>query len=153
MHLHVLCVDGVFVEGDPYLDGDAVFAVKNSLVGKYKKMSDADAKKVGMPASTNQKVIDLLRLNDVPVVDLMGSGPGHNFGGDNLHAAIYGATRTGAVVDGTVRDIEGLFELPTQVFYRDGHPAAVGGVTTMPSSACAIAGASRSAQGILQCCS
>src|SRR3954464_1562001 len=27
----------VFVEGDPYLDGDAVFAVKDSLVGKYGK--------------------------------------------------------------------------------------------------------------------
>ena len=42
----------VFVEGDPYLDGDAVFAVKNSLIAKYKKMSDADAKKVGLPAGS-----------------------------------------------------------------------------------------------------
>src|SRR3954467_1054610 len=42
----------VFVEGDPYLDGDAVFAVKNSLIAKYKKMSDADAKKAGMPAGS-----------------------------------------------------------------------------------------------------
>jgi hydroxyquinol 1,2-dioxygenase len=40
----------VFVEGDPYLDGDAVFAVKDSLVGKYRKVNDADeAKKLGMP--------------------------------------------------------------------------------------------------------
>ncbi len=31
----------VFVDGDPYLDGDAVFAVKNSLVGKYRKVKDA----------------------------------------------------------------------------------------------------------------
>jgi len=39
----------VFVEGDPYLDGDAVYAVKNSLVGKYKKVNDAaQAKKLGM---------------------------------------------------------------------------------------------------------
>jgi hypothetical protein len=38
----------VFVEGDPYLDGDAVFAVKNSLVGKYTKVDDAAlAKKLG----------------------------------------------------------------------------------------------------------
>jgi hypothetical protein len=42
----------VFVEGDPYLDGDAVFAVKNSLIAKYKKMSDADAKKLGMPTGS-----------------------------------------------------------------------------------------------------
>jgi hydroxyquinol 1,2-dioxygenase len=39
----------VFVEGDPYLDGDAVFAVKNSLVGKYKKVNNAaEAKKLGL---------------------------------------------------------------------------------------------------------
>lgn len=91
----------------------------------------ADAKAAGMPSGANQKVIDLLRLNDVPVIDLMGVAPGHNFGGDNLHAAIYGATRTGAVVDGTVRDIEGLFEMPTQVYFREGHPAAVEGVMVM----------------------
>src|SRR5262245_39071426 len=42
----------VFVDGDPYLDGDAVFAVKNSLIGKYKKMSDAEAKKAGLPAGS-----------------------------------------------------------------------------------------------------
>src|SRR5690349_11163403 len=41
----------VFVEGDPYLDGDAVFAVKDSLVGKYEKVTDAaEAKKLGMPS-------------------------------------------------------------------------------------------------------
>jgi hydroxyquinol 1,2-dioxygenase len=39
----------VFVEGDPYLDDDAVYAVKNSLVGKYKKVNNAaEAKKLGM---------------------------------------------------------------------------------------------------------
>jgi hydroxyquinol 1,2-dioxygenase len=40
----------VFVEGDPYLESDAVFAVKDSLVGSWKKVSDeAEAKKLGMP--------------------------------------------------------------------------------------------------------
>ncbi len=42
----------VFVEGDPYLDGDAVFAVKNSLVGKYTKLGAADAKKLGLPENS-----------------------------------------------------------------------------------------------------
>ena len=113
------------------LVGRAVTAQYLPLRPDFHDVVEADAKLTGMPASTNQKVIDLLKLNDVPVVDLMGAGPGHNFGGDNLHAAIYGATRTGAVVDGTVRDIEGLFEMPTQVYYRDGHPAAVAGVTVV----------------------
>jgi len=41
----------VFVEGDPYLDGDAVFAVKDSLVARYRKVTDAaEAKKLGMPS-------------------------------------------------------------------------------------------------------
>ena len=41
----------VFVEGDPYLDSDAVFAVKESLIAKYRKVDSADeAKKLGMPA-------------------------------------------------------------------------------------------------------
>jgi len=39
----------VFVEGDPYLDSDAVFAVKDSLIAKYKKLDAAEAKKLGMP--------------------------------------------------------------------------------------------------------
>jgi catechol 1,2-dioxygenase len=41
----------VFVEGDPYLDGDAVFAVKDSLIGKYRKVDDAaQAKRLGLPS-------------------------------------------------------------------------------------------------------
>ena len=40
----------VFVEGDPHLDGDAVYAVKDSLIGKYQKVNDAaEAKKLGLP--------------------------------------------------------------------------------------------------------
>ncbi len=40
----------MFVEGDPYLDSDAVFAVKDSLIGSYRKVDSADeAKKLGMP--------------------------------------------------------------------------------------------------------
>ncbi len=113
------------------LVGRAVTAQYLPTRPDLEKVLAADAKSQGLPAGTNQKVIDLLQLNDVPVVDLMGAAPGHNFGGDNLQAAIYGATRTGAVVDGTVRDLEGLVELPMQIFFRDGHPAAVAGVTVI----------------------
>ena len=89
---------------------------------------EADAKERGMPSGQNQKVIDLLEVNDVPVIDLMGATPGHNFGGDNLQAAIYGRTHTGAVIDGTIRDIEGISEMPTQIFFKRSHPAAVADV-------------------------
>jgi 4-hydroxy-4-methyl-2-oxoglutarate aldolase len=82
----------------------------------------------GLPRGEVQKVIDVLTKGDVPVVDMMGAAPGHTFGGDNLHAAIYGRTGTGAVIHGRIRDLEGVAQLPTQVYYREAHPSAVAGV-------------------------
>lgn len=110
------------------LVGRAVTAQYLPLRPDLAEVVDAEAKVKGMASTINQRVIDQLQLNDVPVVDLMGPAPGHNFGGDNLQAAIYGVTRTGAVVDGTVRDVEGLAELPTQIYFKEPHPAPVGGV-------------------------
>lgn len=92
---------------------------------------ETEAKAAGRPPGNSQQVADALQLNDVPVVALMGAAAGHNFGGDNIHAAVYGATRTGAVVDGTIRDLEGIYELPTQIYYKAPHPAAVRGVTVV----------------------
>ncbi|HEX6265833.1 MAG TPA: intradiol ring-cleavage dioxygenase [Burkholderiales bacterium] len=47
---HQQVITHVFVEGDPYLDSDAVFAVKDSLIGRYVKVdSPEQAKKLGMP--------------------------------------------------------------------------------------------------------
>src|SRR5216684_3968011 len=58
-HMHaIVSADGyqqvithVFVAGDPYLDSDAVFAVKESLIGHFKQVdSPAEAKKLGLSA-------------------------------------------------------------------------------------------------------
>jgi regulator of RNase E activity RraA len=110
------------------LVGRAVTAQYLPLRPDLAEVVDANAKAKGMARGVNQRVIDQLQLNDVPVIDLMGAAPGHNFGGDNLQAAVWGATRTGAVVDGTIRDLEGIFEIPTQIYFKAPHPAAVGGV-------------------------
>jgi len=41
----------VFAEGDPYLDSDVVFAVKDSLIAEYRKVeSPEEAKRLGMPS-------------------------------------------------------------------------------------------------------
>jgi len=85
----------------------------------------ADAKAAGFPRGANQKIIDYLQSQDVPVIDLMGATPGHNFGGSNLHAAVAGLTHAGAVIDGTIRDLDGIRELPEQVYFKKSHPAAV----------------------------
>jgi protocatechuate 3,4-dioxygenase beta subunit len=58
-HMHAICsapgfqqvITHIFVDGDPYLDSDAVFAVKDSLIGQYRKVdSPEEAKKLGMPS-------------------------------------------------------------------------------------------------------
>jgi 4-hydroxy-4-methyl-2-oxoglutarate aldolase len=85
----------------------------------------------GKTTRQTQMIVDILTKDDVPVVDLMGAAAGHNFGGDNLHAAMWAATRTGVVVDGTIRDIEGILELGSQVFFRGAHPAAVANVSVV----------------------
>lgn len=110
------------------LVGRAVTAQYLPLRPDLAEVIDAQAKAKGMASGVNQRVIDQLQLNDVPVVDLMGVAPGHNFGGDNLQAAVWGATRTGAVVDGTIRDLEGIFELPSQIYFKAARPEAVAGV-------------------------
>jgi 4-hydroxy-4-methyl-2-oxoglutarate aldolase len=113
------------------LVGRAVTAQYLPLRPDLEEVIEADAKAEKLPLGQNQRIIDMLQLDDVPVIDMMGAGPGHTFGGDNLHAAIFGLTKTGAVIDGNIRDVPGIAELPTQVFYKKGHPSAVAGVSVI----------------------
>ncbi|MFB3829018.1 MAG: RraA family protein [Bryobacteraceae bacterium] len=89
---------------------------------------DADAKARGMARSVNQRVIDMLGPNDVLVVDLFGKVEGGTVVGDNLATAIYAATKTGLVVDGGIRDLEGIFPLPMAAYFRGTHPSAIANV-------------------------
>lgn len=89
------------------------------------------AGKRGVGNRTTNKTIDMLQTGDVPVIDLMGAAPGNNYGGDNLHAAIYGLAKTGAVVEGTIRDLDGMYEFPTQIYYRKARPEAVANVSVV----------------------
>jgi len=84
--------------------------------------ADAKAKGVQMIAP-HQRVIDVLQPGDVLVVDLFGGVEGGTVVGDNLATAIQVATKTGGlVVDGGIRDLEGIFPLNMPVYYRGAHP-------------------------------
>jgi regulator of RNase E activity RraA len=108
---------------------------------------DAKAKGVsGIPP--HQRVIDILQPGDVLVVDLFGKIEGGTLVGDNLATAIFSATGTGLIVDGAIRDMEGIFPIGMPVYMRGSHPSAIdyqsvmltgvnipiriGGVTVMP---------------------
>lgn len=96
--------------------------------------------------NTNQYVIDMLGPGDVIVVDLFGKEEGGTFVGDNLATYIYQATKTGMVIDGSVRDLEGIFPIEMAAYFRAVHPTPIenvmltginvpiriGGATVMP---------------------
>ena len=80
----------------------------------------------------NSWVIDTLLPNDVIVVDLFGKIVDGTFAGDNLATSIYTKTKTGMVIDGSVRDLEGILPIPDFTTYIRGvHPSFLKDVMLM----------------------
>ena len=87
--------------------------------------SDPNTNNPGPHIAGHQRFIDTLQPGDVAVVDLFGTIEGGTIVGDNLATAIYGATHTGLVVDGAIRDLEGIFPINMPVYYKGVHPSAL----------------------------
>ncbi len=87
--------------------------------------SDPNTGKVGPRIAGHQLFIDALQPGDVAVVDFYGKIEGGTIVGDNLATAIWNATKTGLVVDGAIRDIEGIFPIGMPVYYKGVHPSAI----------------------------
>jgi 4-hydroxy-4-methyl-2-oxoglutarate aldolase len=68
----------------------------------------------------NSWVIDTLQPNDVLVVDLYGKIREGTFVGDNLSTSVRARTRAGAVIDGGIRDFQGVVELTDVAFFCRG---------------------------------
>jgi 4-hydroxy-4-methyl-2-oxoglutarate aldolase len=84
----------------------------------------------GRTGGQNTWVIDTLLPGDVLVVDLFGKIEDGTFIGDNLGTAIAARAGTGLVVDGGIRDLERVYQLPDfNVFCRGVHPSAILDVT------------------------
>ena len=87
------------------------------------------AKEKGVTLLNNQYAIDMLQPGDVLVVDMYGKKEGGTLVGDNLFYYVYKATKGGGlVIDGSVRDLEGIAEIPMPAYVRSVHPTAIGGV-------------------------
>ena len=106
----------------------------------------ARAARAGLPRPSNQFAIDMVQPGDVLVVDLFGKEEGGTVVGDNLYYYLHKAGAAGVVVDGAVRDLEGLSQIPMPGYFRGVHPTPIsnvmlaginvpvriGGVTVMP---------------------
>ena len=82
-------------------------------------------------ALDHQTVIDMLGPDDVFVVDAFGSIPTGGIIGDNLAWYIWKKTGAGFVIDGAIRDVEGIEPFGMPGFFRGATPPAIHGTMVM----------------------
>ncbi len=124
-----------------YEDGFEVLHPGKKLVGRaftvqfmparpdLEDVLKAKAAATGLGALNNQTAIDMLQPGDVLVVDLFGKEDGGTIVGDNLFYYIMKTTHAGGlVVDGAIRDLEGIAQMDMPAYYRHAHPSAISGV-------------------------
>ena len=127
--------------GNQYADGFRVLHPERKLVGRaftvqfmplradLDAVINAKAKAAGIPRMYNQVAIDMLQPGDVLVVDLFGQQEGGTIVGDNLFYYIMKTTKTGGlVVDGSIRDLEGISRMDMPAYFRAAHPSAISNV-------------------------
>jgi len=124
-----------------YADGFQVLHPGKTLVGRaftvqfmpsrpdVDDIARAKAKNSGLPRLTNQTAIDMLQPGDVLVVDLFGKKVNGTIVGDNLFYYVMKATGGGGlVVDGSVRDLNGISEIDMPAYFRSVDPTPIGNV-------------------------
>jgi regulator of RNase E activity RraA len=112
------------------LVGRAVTAVFVPMRPDFHELVQERGLAEGRSGGQNTWVIETLVPNDVLVVDLFGKIKDGTFAGDNLSTAIHARAHTGFVVDGGIRDLQRILELPDfAVFTRGVDPSAIHDVT------------------------
>jgi len=124
-----------------FADGFQVLHPGKTMVGRaftvqfMPSRSDVDdiarakAKNIGIPRLSNQTAIDMLQPGDVLVVDLFGKKVNGTIVGDNLFYYVMKATGgSGLVVDGSIRDLNGISEIDMPAYFRAVDPTPIGNV-------------------------
>ena len=92
-------------------------------------VAEAKAKGRGITRLTNQAAIDMVQPGDVLVVDLFGKKVNGTIVGDNLFYYLAKAAHAaGLVVDGSIRDLDGISEIEMPAYYRHADPTPIGNV-------------------------
>ncbi len=124
-----------------YADGFQVLHPGRTMVGRaftvqfmplrsdVEDVAKAKAKQHGVSRLTNQTAIDMLQAGDVLIVDLFGKKVNGTIVGDNLFFYVMKATRSGGlVVDGSIRDLDGISEIDMPAYFRAVDPTPIGNV-------------------------
>ena len=97
--------------------------------GDVDRIAKSKAKARGIPDLYNQTALDMLQPGDVLVVDLFGKKIDGTIVGDNLFFYVNQATHGGGlVVDGGVRDLDGIAEIEMPAYFRSVDPTPIGNV-------------------------
>ena len=124
-----------------FADGFMVLRPGKTMVGRVftvqfmpvradlQEIAEKKAKDHGIPRLMNQTAIDMLQPGDVLVVDLFGKKVNGTIVGDNLFYYVMTATHKGGlVVDGAVRDLDGISEIDMPGYIRATDPTPIGNV-------------------------
>jgi len=124
-----------------YADGFIVLKPGHTMVGRVftvqfmplrqdlADVAEKKAKEHGLDRLMNQTAIDMLQPGDVLVVDLFGKKVNGTIVGDNLFYYVMTATHKGGiVVDGAVRDLDGISEIDMPGYIRSVDPTPIGNV-------------------------
>ena len=104
--------DWMNLHPDRVLVGRAVTCMFVPLRPDFQNVVAEQGEKDERIGGQNSWVIDTLLENDTIVVDLFGKVKNGTFAGDNLGNAIFARSRTGMVIDGGIRDLDGIYSLP-----------------------------------------
>jgi 4-hydroxy-4-methyl-2-oxoglutarate aldolase len=124
-----------------YADGFQVLHPGKTMVGRaftvqfmplradVEEISKKKAKQHGWDGLTNQTAIDMLQPGDVLVVDMFGKKVDGTIVGDNLFYYVMKATQGGGlVVDGSIRDLDGIAKIDMPAYFRSADPTPIGNV-------------------------
>jgi 4-hydroxy-4-methyl-2-oxoglutarate aldolase len=124
-----------------FADGFQVLHAGKTMVGRaftvqfmplrsdVEEVAKAKAKQRGIPRLTNQTAIDMLQPGDVLIVDLFGKKVNGTIVGDNLFYYVMQATHSGGlVVDGSIRDLDGISQIDMPAYFRSTDPTPIGNV-------------------------
>ena len=124
-----------------YADGFQVLHPGKTMVGRaftvqfmplradVEEISKKKAKQHGLDGLTNQTAIDMLQPGDVLVVDMFGKKVDGTIVGDNLFYYVMKATQSGGlVVDGSIRDLDGIAKIDMPAYFRSTDPTPIGNV-------------------------
>ena len=124
-----------------YADGFQVLHPGKTMVGRaftvqfmpmradLDEVASNKAKQRGLQDLGNQTAIDMLQPGDVLVVDLFGKKVDGTIVGDNLFYYVMKATNGGGlVVDGSIRDLDGIANMDMPAYFRSSDPTPIGNV-------------------------